>query len=846
VTGYDAKAIKAAASGRWREILQTAGLPAELLDGKGHACPRCGGSDRFAAHADVAERGAVICRRCFSEGGGDGFATLQWLRGWDFSAAVQFVAQHLGITPAGGGSGSGDGKPRIVARYDYRDERDSLILQVLRYEPGKDGRKKSFSQRRPDPERNGKWIWSTKGVRKVPYMLPQLLREPQKPVVVVEGEKDADNLARLGVLATTNAGGAGTWTAAHSQFLRGRRVVILPDADDKGRRHALQVAQSVQGIAASVRILELPGLPPNGDVSDWLAAGGTREKLRELARATPEWTPSPHGDSAATAATAEDGDQAHGEEEPPEFQPFPTEILPWPICDYIDGGGRALGCDASFIALPLLAALAAAVGNSRRIKLKESWSEPCVVWTVTIGPSGTLKSPAWELGVRPLQRRQDIAFQDYAEAMHQHERDSACYDADYGEWKKGGRKKGQPPPDRPEQPTAVRFLCSDCTVEALAVLLEENPRGILLARDELSGWLASFDAYKSARGADAPHWLSMHRAGVLTVDRKSGRRIIHVPRAAVSIAGCTQAEILQLSLGGRYEGEEGTREHFANGLAARLLLAYPPRRPKKWTDADLPGEIVQAVDQVFERLLELDLPQDQQGRLEPVCLPLTPEAQSRFIRFYDGHAEEQAHLNSDLAAAWSKLEGYAARFALLIHLVRDAAGDRTLRNPAAVDLESMEAGVTLSRWFADEAARIYAEIGGLGADTAETRQERERGRLAEWIRGKGGSVTIRDLQRGPRPYREAAAAEAALQALVDAGQGQWVTDSHGGGRGRPVRVFTLIGSGDGNSVFPVVTGGDGDTNSENPRETVIVSPSPVSPAAENENLSPRRRKQVSL
>ncbi|MEX0977795.1 MAG: hypothetical protein WDZ48_03025, partial [Pirellulales bacterium] len=99
----------------------------------------------------------------------------------------------------------GNGQPQIVATYDYRDERGDLLFQVVRYEP------KDFKQRRPKP--GGGWVWSVKGVRVVPYRLPELLAQPDEPVFVVEGEKDVDNLGRIGVLATCNAGGAGKWTA---------------------------------------------------------------------------------------------------------------------------------------------------------------------------------------------------------------------------------------------------------------------------------------------------------------------------------------------------------------------------------------------------------------------------------------------------------------------------------------------------------------------------------------------------------------------------------------------------------------------------------------------------------
>ena len=215
--------------------------------------------------------------------GENGGAVLHCHAGCEPEAVVAALGLSLAdLMPphtATAGRPKSNGKPRIVT-YDYRDEAGELLFQVVRYEP------KDFRQRRP--KLGGGWDWSVKGVRAVPYRLPELLAEPTRPVFVVEGEKDADNLARIKVLGTCNAGGAGKWTAEHAQHLRGRRVIILADNDEPGRKHALQVEASLQGIAESVGMVDLPGLPPKGDVSDWLAAGGTREKLAELVKAAPD------------------------------------------------------------------------------------------------------------------------------------------------------------------------------------------------------------------------------------------------------------------------------------------------------------------------------------------------------------------------------------------------------------------------------------------------------------------------------------------------------------------------------------------------------------------------------
>lgn len=166
-------------------------------------------------------------------------------------------------------------RPMTVARYPYHDEQGVLLYEVLRQEP------KNFKQRRPDGK--GGWLWSVKDVRRVPYRLPGLLAaDPNDFVFVVEGEKDADRLTALGLVATCNAGGGGKWLAEYSGHFTGRRVVVLPDNDDPGRVHAAQVCGSLHGVAAEVRMLALPGLPDKGDVSDWLDAGGTKEELLEL------------------------------------------------------------------------------------------------------------------------------------------------------------------------------------------------------------------------------------------------------------------------------------------------------------------------------------------------------------------------------------------------------------------------------------------------------------------------------------------------------------------------------------------------------------------------------------
>ena len=149
-------------------------------------------------------------------------------------------------------------KQEIVARYPYHDESRRVLYMTVRLEPGMRGRDKDFRQRRPKP--GGGWEWSLGDVRRVLYRLPELLAAKKDRVVVVcAGEKDADTLRAIGVLATTNVcGERSEWLDSYSATLAGRQVVVVEDADGTGRRHANEVCGSLLEHAATVRRVRLP------------------------------------------------------------------------------------------------------------------------------------------------------------------------------------------------------------------------------------------------------------------------------------------------------------------------------------------------------------------------------------------------------------------------------------------------------------------------------------------------------------------------------------------------------------------------------------------------------------
>lgn len=173
------------------------------------------------------------------------------------------------------------GKPEVVATYDYRDETGKILFQTVRFQP------KDFRQRQPAP--GGAWSWTLKGVKLVPYRLPEILKELS--VFIVEGEKDVANLVAIGIPATCNPMGAGKWRDEWGPYFEGKEIAIIPDNDEPGRKHALDVARKLHSHAKSVKIVAIPETGGVKDVSDWLARGGNKEKLLAIAEKAPTWEP---------------------------------------------------------------------------------------------------------------------------------------------------------------------------------------------------------------------------------------------------------------------------------------------------------------------------------------------------------------------------------------------------------------------------------------------------------------------------------------------------------------------------------------------------------------------------
>lgn len=170
-----------------------------------------------------------------------------------------------------------------TTEYSYYDADGVEAYQVIRID---EGGKKTYRQRRQDD--SGGWIWSVKDIDPLPYNLADILTNPDKTIYIVEGEKAAEALKRYNVVATTNHGGAGNWKPELNAHFAGRNVVVIPDNDEAGDKHAIKVINELLPVAKAVKRVDLPDLPDKGDAADWLDAGNTVEQLRELVKNAPK------------------------------------------------------------------------------------------------------------------------------------------------------------------------------------------------------------------------------------------------------------------------------------------------------------------------------------------------------------------------------------------------------------------------------------------------------------------------------------------------------------------------------------------------------------------------------
>jgi Protein of unknown function (DUF3987) len=398
---------------------------------------------------------------------------------------------------------------------------------------------------------------------------------------------------------------------------------------------------------------------------------------------------------------------------------FPTDVLPRPAARLVTEAAAAIGCPPDAIGLSALATLGSAIGNSRVIQPKKGWTEGAAIYGAVIAESGEKKTAAIATATDVVQRLENKLGKEHEEALDEFAAEERQYEVE----RKDAARQSLPAPPPPRRPVAERVHVNDTTVEALILILKENPRGILVERDELVGWVKAMDQYKAGgKGADRQFFLSTWSNRPVSVDRKGQQGPISTISPFASVIGSIQPDVLP-----------ELAENREDGMLERILFAYPRTLNAMWTEDDIGEGALVAYRELYHRLRGLHLETDEFG--DPVKVPVvfSPEAKEVYIDVYNEHRREMAlpGFPRYLRSVWAKLEAYTLRLTLIIACCRfteDGVAER-------VESDDVLRAVALTDYFKDQARRVFGALRGYD----------EKKRLLEDISrfvAKGGGLWI--------------------------------------------------------------------------------------------------------
>ncbi|WP_425051529.1 DUF3987 domain-containing protein [Psychromarinibacter sp. S121] len=439
---------------------------------------------------------------------------------------------------------------------------------------------------------------------------------------------------------------------------------------------------------------------------------------------------------------------------------------------WIRNASEAKGAHPDYVAVSLLVTASAAIGNARWAVPWDGWKEPPVLWGALVGNPSAGKSPALDAILDPVRTIERELTETYKTELAEWNDRNEMAGMIEGEWKKRTKEaiaEGGTPPEKPcdadpgARPVRDRVQISDATTEKVADLLSSTWRGLLLCRDELSGWIGSMDRYNG--GGDRPFWLEAYGGRAYSIDRKSSPEPITVEHLTVAVIGGTQPDKLDTLLVRTDD----------DGLLARFLTVYPkpvpPKRPTENLDEETPTA-------ALKRLRSLAPAVDESGHKRPYFIHLTEEGRAMLQAFRLQCQEWETEANGLLRGHIGKMPGLVVRVAsVLAHLDWAFAANR----PRVSNIEQEH--IARARHYVGEHLRGHA-YRAYGAAALPTEQKNAR-KLAEVIvREKLKIVRRRDIQRRHLAGLQTAdELRRAMDVLVDA---DWLAprDSKTGGRSR--------------------------------------------------------------
>ena len=360
------------------------------------------------------------------------------------------------------------------------------------------------------------------------------------------------------------------------------------------------------------------------------------------------------------------------------LQQFPLDVFPQSVIKIINGFSNSLGVETEVIGSSMLTIVSSAIGNTIRVSPKYGYEVSPFIWLIIIAISGYGKTPAISTLVRPIEKRQSKTYMEYNERLKR--------------YKDSLRKSKQGEhTETVEEPILEHFFASDTTVEALGDVFENNPRGILIYRDELAGLILGLNQYKGgSKGNDRQHYLELFNCGSWKIDRKTGVKFI--PNVGASIIGGIQTTIVPKVF---------RLDAIGEGLLPRFLLLNTEYKPRKFQRQGIDPDDLNLWSDILEKCYEIPLSINESCFVTPKVLILEEEALNLFEEFHDNYMNLMPFLSDNVKSFVPKFITYCLKIAGILHILECFATDNTdIKN--SIKAGTMDRAIKLTRYFAGQ------------------------------------------------------------------------------------------------------------------------------------------------
>jgi hypothetical protein len=633
----------------------------------------------------------------------------------DLAAAKRLDADYLT-----GVWGLTDGKRGVEIPYYHRD---GSPADALRY-------RSSLT---------GGWSWR-RGSKLLPYGLQRLTPDDRR-AVIVEGESDLWTLDSHGIRAI-GIPGASNVDCLKAMHLAGLDYLyVSQEADAAGAEFVRAVATRLDDIGFLGALYVVTFSDDAKDPSDLYLIDPPTFVARMVARLQSARNA---GDVRAKLRPGQIAPDTL-----PDVEPFPVDVFPPILAEYVASVARAMPCPVDYVALPLLAACGSLLGDRRILRAGLDWKSAPNVWVVIIGQTGALKTPAMQAGLKFL-------FDVQRRAINSHDREMAA-------WRDAcaGLKRNDP---RPAKPEVRHLLTSDHTLEQLMRMLKRGP--ILLYRDELIGLITSMNQYRGGKGSDRQALLSAWAGAPVKIDRRGADgqgEMVYIERPILSIVGAMPVDSLDQLI---------DRENRSDGFIERFLFAYPNPVPRRYTGRDLDADVITGCAELFADL----------ARLEFVECGFGHQARELWRDWHDANAMETEceDIPEFLRGFGAKAYGHLLRIVLILH---------TLNYPSAeiITRDTLADAIRVIDWAKSHWRRVAWAIEQRRHEGKNQMTINLEKRITTLLDAKQ-AVTLTELQRHLSNNVAANDLKASLAALEALGAIQITDQKPSGKRGRPTRI----------------------------------------------------------